>query len=44
MKIKTKDFRVRVGHKVQQEWPTITEPYCSSKDDYRDLLRPKSPS
>ena len=40
MKIKTKDFRVREGHKVHlQEWPTITEPYYSSKDDYRDLLQ-----
>jgi PPK2 family polyphosphate:nucleotide phosphotransferase len=40
MKIKTKDFRVREGHKVHlQDWPTITQPYCSSKDDYRDLLQ-----
>ena len=40
MKIKAKAFRVRAGHTIDlTEWPTRIEPFCASKDEYRDLLK-----
>ena len=40
VKIRSKDFRVREGHKVKlDDWPTRTDPICASKDAYRDLLQ-----
>ena len=40
MRIKSKDFRVRPGEKVQlRKWPTIVKPFCESKKDYQELLR-----
>jgi PPK2 family polyphosphate:nucleotide phosphotransferase len=39
MKIKSKDFRVRPGHKVKlREWPTIVKPFFQSKKQYQKLL------
>jgi PPK2 family polyphosphate:nucleotide phosphotransferase len=39
MKINTKDFRVRPGEKVKlKEWPTIVQPFCKSKKQYKNLL------
>ncbi len=39
MKIKSKDFGVRPGDKVQlREWPTSVKPFCESKKDYQELL------
>ena len=39
MKIKSKDFRVQPGEKVQlKDWPTSVKPFCNSKKDYRKLL------
>jgi len=39
MKIKSKDFRVQPGEKVNlKEWPTIVKPYCKSKKQYQKLL------
>jgi len=39
MKIDSKDFRVRNGHKVKlKKWPTIIKPYCHSKKEYQELL------
>jgi PPK2 family polyphosphate:nucleotide phosphotransferase len=40
MKLNSKDFQVRPGHKVQlSEWPTIVKPFCKSKEQYRQLLQ-----
>ena len=40
MKIKTKDYRVREGHKVHlKEWPTGIDKFCPSKQEYLDLLQ-----
>lgn len=39
MKIKSKDFRVAEGDKVDlKKWPTIVEPAYSSKKNYKDML------
>ena len=39
MKIKTKDFRVTPGEKVNlKECPTIIKPICKSKKEYKKLL------
>ena len=39
MKIHSKDFRVREGDEVDLEkWPTIVDPVCKSKEDYKELL------
>jgi PPK2 family polyphosphate:nucleotide phosphotransferase len=39
MKIDSKDFRVRPGENVQlSEWPTVVNPFCKSKKEYRKLL------
>jgi PPK2 family polyphosphate:nucleotide phosphotransferase len=39
MKIKSKDFRVRPGEKVNlTKWPTIIKPFCKSKKRYQELL------
>ncbi len=39
MKINSKDFRVRPGEKVKlHKWPTIVEPFCKSKKQYKKLL------
>lgn len=39
MKIKTKDFRVSPGEKVEiKEWPTKVEPFFKSKSEYKELL------
>jgi PPK2 family polyphosphate:nucleotide phosphotransferase len=39
MKIKSKDFRVRPGKKVNlTDWPTMVKPFCSSKKEYQELL------
>jgi len=39
MKIGSKDFRVREGHKVDlKKWPTKIEPVCKTKDQYKKLL------
>jgi len=39
MKIKSKDFRVHPGEKVNlKDWPTIVKPYCKSKKQYQKLL------
>ncbi|HUD98188.1 MAG TPA: ADP-polyphosphate phosphotransferase [Bryobacteraceae bacterium] len=39
MKIDSKDFRVRPGEAVKLEkWPTVVEPVCESKKEYRKLL------
>jgi PPK2 family polyphosphate:nucleotide phosphotransferase len=37
--IDTKDFRVTPGQEVDlKKWPTLTEPVCKSKSDYKKLL------
>src|ERR1019366_5912504 len=39
MKIESKDFRVPPGENVDlNKWPTILEPFCKSKKQYRGLL------
>jgi PPK2 family polyphosphate:nucleotide phosphotransferase len=39
MKIKSKDFRVRPGEKVElRDWPTVVPPFCKSRKAYRKLL------
>jgi PPK2 family polyphosphate:nucleotide phosphotransferase len=39
MKIKTKDFRIPPGKKVEiREWPTKVEPFFKSKKEYKKLL------
>ncbi len=39
MKINSKDFRARAGKNVRlKDWPTVVEPYCESKKQYRKLL------
>ena len=39
MKVNSKDFRVRPGGNVKlKEWPTVVNPLCSSKKQYRKLL------
>ena len=39
MKIKSKDFQVRPGEKVElEEWPTIVKPFCKTKKEYQKLL------
>ncbi len=39
MKIDSKDFRVPPGEAVKLEkWPTVVEPVCGSKKEYRKLL------
>ena len=39
MKIKSGDFRVRQGDKVDLgKWPTNIEPLCNSKKHYKELL------
>jgi PPK2 family polyphosphate:nucleotide phosphotransferase len=39
MKISSKEFRVRAGHKVDlREWPTVTAPVYKSKGQYQALL------
>ena len=39
MKVKTRDFRVSEGEKVDlKKWPTRVEPVYSSKDQYQKLL------
>jgi polyphosphate kinase 2 (PPK2 family) len=39
LKIKSKDFRVPPGKKVElDEWPTTVERFFKSKEEYRDLL------
>jgi PPK2 family polyphosphate:nucleotide phosphotransferase len=39
MKIESKDFRVPPGKNVDlNKWPTIVEPFCKSKKQYRRLL------
>jgi PPK2 family polyphosphate:nucleotide phosphotransferase len=38
-KINSKDFRLRPGEKVNlKKWPTIVEPFCKSKKQYKELL------
>jgi PPK2 family polyphosphate:nucleotide phosphotransferase len=40
MKIKTKDFRVPPGKKIEiREWPTKVEPFFKSKKEYKELLK-----
>jgi PPK2 family polyphosphate:nucleotide phosphotransferase len=39
MKIDSKDFRVEPGKEVDlSKWPTIVDPYCKSKKQYKELL------
>jgi polyphosphate kinase 2 (PPK2 family) len=39
MKIKSKDFRVMPGEKLKlSDRPTVTEPFCKSKKQYKELL------
>jgi PPK2 family polyphosphate:nucleotide phosphotransferase len=39
MKLDSKHFRARPGKKVAlKEWPTIVKPFCTSKQEYEDLL------
>jgi PPK2 family polyphosphate:nucleotide phosphotransferase len=39
MKITSKDFRVRPGHKVKlSDWPTMVKPFAKSKEQYQKLL------
>ena len=39
MKIKSKDFRVQPGEKVNLgKWPTLVKPICKSKKGYQELL------
>ena len=38
-KINSKDFRVRLGEKVQlKDWPTAVKPFFESKKQYQKLL------
>jgi PPK2 family polyphosphate:nucleotide phosphotransferase len=40
MKIKSKDFRVQEGEKVDlEQWPTSVKPICKSKKRYQELLQ-----
>jgi PPK2 family polyphosphate:nucleotide phosphotransferase len=40
MKIKSKDFRVQPGEKIElKEWPTIVKPFFKSKKRYKKLLK-----
>ncbi|WP_322514413.1 ADP-polyphosphate phosphotransferase [Rhodopseudomonas palustris] len=40
MKIKTKQFRVEEGAKVDlDQWPTLVEPAYESKENYQEMLR-----
>jgi PPK2 family polyphosphate:nucleotide phosphotransferase len=40
MRIKSNDFRVREGAKVNlKEWPTRVDPVYATKEEYQDLLR-----
>ena len=40
MHIKSKDFRVREGAKVDlREWPTRIDPVYGTEEEYQDLLR-----
>jgi PPK2 family polyphosphate:nucleotide phosphotransferase len=40
MKLNSKDFHVRPGHKVKlSDWPTMVKPFAKSKDQYQKLLR-----
>ena len=39
MKIKSEDFQVRDGEKVNlKKWPTLVEPVCKSKKQYHKFL------
>ena len=39
MKIDSKDFRVEPGKEVDiSKWPTIVDPYCKTKKQYKELL------
>jgi PPK2 family polyphosphate:nucleotide phosphotransferase len=39
MKIKSKDFRVQPGEKVNlKDWPTNVQPYCKSKKQFEKLI------
>jgi len=39
MKIKSKDFRVKEGDKVNlKKWPTLVDPVYHSKEEYQELL------
>ena len=39
MKINSHDFRVSPGKKVKLgDWPTTVQPFCKSKDEYKNLL------
>ena len=39
MRINSKDFRVREGHKVDlKKWPTKVDPAYKSKEQYKKLL------
>jgi len=39
LKIKTKDFRVREGEKVNlKKWPTLVTPVYKSKEQYQELF------
>ena len=39
IKIKTKDFRVKPGRKVDlDDWPTLIDPLCKTKQDYQAEL------
>jgi PPK2 family polyphosphate:nucleotide phosphotransferase len=38
-KINSNDFRVRPGERINlKKWPTIVEPFCKSKKQYKELL------
>ncbi|MCG6205642.1 polyphosphate kinase 2 family protein [Rhodopseudomonas sp. HC1] len=40
MKIKTKQFRVEEGSKVDlDKWPTLVDPFYESKENYQEMLR-----
>lgn len=40
MNIKTKDFRVEPGNKIDlSQWPTQVKPYCKSKKTYKKRLK-----
>ena len=39
LKINSKDFRVPPDKKVDLgKWPTVVDPYCKSKQEYKELL------
>jgi hypothetical protein len=39
MKVRSTDFRVEEGHKVNlDKWPTAVEPVCDSKNQYQKIL------